>query len=78
VYIERKLQAIRQSGQRVWAEMGWLHHSFPGPCAIMSQGHPENRQALVIAKVEDGKIRRLDMCCMPPPDSAVGTGEFPR
>jgi hypothetical protein len=76
-YITAKLEAIRQSGSRVWAEMGWLDHSWPGPCVIMAQGDKENLIALVTAKVMDGKVERLDMCCVPAPGSAQRSGEYP-
>ena len=76
-YILPKLDAIRTSGATVWAEMGWLEREFPGPCVVMAQGDKESLLAVVLAKVEDGKITRLDMCAVPSPHSARRTGEYP-
>ena len=76
-YIVPKLDAIRNSGAAAWAEMGWLDREFPGPCVVMVQGDKNNLLAVVLAKVEDGKIKRLDLCGAPSPHSARRTGEYP-
>lgn len=76
-YIVPKLDAIRKSGARAWAEIGWLDKEFPGPCVVMAQGDKDNLLAVVLAKVEDGKIKRLDLCGAPSPHSARRTGEYP-
>lgn len=73
----RKLEAMRNSNAPVWAEMGWLDHEFPGPCVVMAQGDKENLAAVVLAKVECGKLRRLDLCGAPSPHTARRTGEYP-
>lgn len=76
-YIAPKLEAIRKSGGTAWAEMGWLDREFPGPCVVMSQDDKDNLLAVVLAKVEDGKIKRLDLCGAPSPHSARRSGEYP-
>jgi hypothetical protein len=76
-YIVPKLAAIRKSGAAAWAEMGWLDREFPGPCVVMAQGDKGNLIAVVLAKVEGGKITRLDLCGAPSPHSARRTGEYP-
>ena len=76
-YIAPKLEAIRKSSAAAWAEMGWLDREFPGPCVIMAQGEKDNLLAVVLAKVEGGKIKRLDLCGAPSPHSARRTGEYP-
>lgn len=76
-YIVPKLDAIQKSGGAAWAEMGWLDHEFPGPCVVMAQGDKDNLLAVVLAKVEDGKIQRLDLCGAPSPHAARRTGEYP-
>ncbi len=76
-YINEKLAAIRNSGSRVWAEMGWLDYGFPGPCVIVAQGSKDNLVALVLAKIRDDQLLRLDMCVVPPPSSARRSGEYP-
>jgi hypothetical protein len=74
-YIRPKLQAIRQSGSRVFAEMGTVSGQF---CLVMAQGSKDDVQATVLAKVAGDKIVSLAMCLVPHPDSAVRTGEYPR
>ena len=76
-YIVPKLETIRESGATVWAEMGSLNREFPGPCVVMAQGEKDNLMAVVLAKVEDGKVKRLDLCGAPSPHSARRTGEYP-
>jgi hypothetical protein len=77
-YIAPKLDAIRKSGTVVWAEMGWLDREIPGPCVVTAQGNKNNLLAVVLAKVERGKIARLDLCGAPSPHSARRTGEYPQ
>jgi hypothetical protein len=76
-YIVPKLDAIRKSGAAAWAEMGWLDREVPGPCVVMAQGHKDNLLAVVLAEVEGGEIRRLDLCGAPSPHSARRTGDYP-
>jgi hypothetical protein len=43
----------------------------------MAQNEKENLVAVVLAKVEDGKIKRFDLCGAPSPHSAKRTGDYP-
>lgn len=76
-YLVPKLDAIRKSGVMVWAEMGWLDSEFPGPCVVMAQSEKDNLIGVVLAKVGDGKIKRLDLCFVPGPHLARRTGGYP-
>ena len=76
-YIKPKLEVIKASGTKVWAEMAMLTHSFPGPCVVLAQGDKENLVALVLAKVKGERIERIDMCIVPTPQSAKRSGEYP-
>lgn len=76
-YIVPKLEAVRKSGAAVWAEMGWLAREMPGPCVVLAQGARDDLVAVVLAKVEGGKIQRLDLCGAPSPHSARRTGDYP-
>lgn len=76
-YIKPKLEAVKASGRRAWAEIGHLDREFPGPCVVLAQGERDNLVALVLAKVEAGKVKRLDLCGAPPPHSARRNGEYP-
>jgi hypothetical protein len=76
-YIIPKLETIRASGTKVWAEMAMLTDSFSGPCVVLAQGEKENLVALVLAKVKGDLIERIDMCIVPTPQSAKRSGEYP-
>jgi len=43
----------------------------------MVQGEKDNLMALILANVEDGKVKRLDLCGAPSPHSASRTSEYP-
>jgi hypothetical protein len=84
-YITGKLEAIAQGGADVFAEMGVIAHGpqgVPGmegrPCVLMAQGGRDEVKAVVMASVEDGVLRRLDMCMIVPrPENAIRSGEYP-
>ena len=76
-YINPKLEVVRASGTKVWAEMAMLTNSFPGPCVVLAQGDKENLVALVLAKVKGDQIERIDMCIVPTPQSAKRSGQYP-
>lgn len=58
-------------------EMGWLYREFPGPCLVLDQGDKGDLVALLLAEVEGGTMKRLDLCGAPSPDSARRMGEYP-
>lgn len=76
-YIGPKLDAIRASGSRVWAEMAELRGYAGGPCLVLAQGEQDKLSATLLMKILDGKIKRADMCFIPPPEAATRTGEYP-
>lgn len=76
-YIRPKLEAIKTSGNRVWAELGELQSYPGGACLVMAQGDKNNISATVLVEVVGSKIKRLDMCFVPSPQSARRTGEYP-
>jgi hypothetical protein len=76
-YIRPKLEAIKASGSRVWAELGELLTYPGGPCLFMAQGDKNNISATVLVEVIGSKIKRLDMCFVPSPQNARRTGEYP-
>jgi len=76
-YIEPKLVSIATSGTRAFAEIAELKTYPGGPCVVMAQGSKDNLLATVLAEVEGGNIKRLDMWLIPPPSAATRTGEYP-
>lgn len=77
-YMRPKLEAVKKSGSKVWAEMATLDQGFPGPCVVLAQDDKSNLVALVLAKVGESGIIRLDMCGAPSPHSARRTGDYPK
>ena len=77
-YITGKLAAIKQSGERVWAELGELQAWPGGPCLVIAQADKNTLVATLLVEVEGQKIKRADMCTVAPaPQSAKCTGEYP-
>ena len=82
-YITTKLQAVKDTGAKVWAEMGEieesiavLSHGCGDPCVFLAQGEKEKIAAVVLAEIKDGKIKRLDMC-VPELYRGKRSGEYP-
>lgn len=73
-YIEAKLIAINNSNASVFAEIGKINNQY---CVIMAQHNKQNRVGLILAEVENNKIKRFDFCIVPSPESAVGLNEYP-
>lgn len=76
-YIRPKLKAVRDSENKVWAEMAHLEQEIPGPCVVLAQNSKDNLLSLILGKVANGKLTRLDMCGAPSPNSAKRSGEYP-
>jgi hypothetical protein len=76
-YIRPKLKALRESGTKVWAEMAHLEQEIPGPCVVLAQKSKDALLSLVLGKVANGKLTRLDMCGAPSPWSAKRSGQYP-
>jgi len=77
-YIIPKLQTIRRSNATVYAEMGTVAaYGKNQPCVILAQNDKANLVALVLAKTHGSKLSRLDLCIVPPPQTAKRSGEYP-
>lgn len=76
-YMRGKLETIKRSGERVWAELGELQAWPGGLCLVIAQGDKDNLVATVLVEVERQKIKRCDMRIIPEPQSAKRTGEYP-
>ena len=76
-YIKPMLDSIKQSGNRVYAEIAYANAWGHDECAVTAEGDKENLSACVFAHVKDGKIRRIDVCGDPPPSATQRTGEYP-
>ncbi len=77
-YIRPKLQTIARSKATVYAEMGMVSaYGNRQPCVVLAQNERTNLVGLVLAKVKDNKLMRLDLCIVPPPQTAERSGEYP-
>ena len=78
-YIEPKLKTIARASATVYAEMGTVvANGRNQPCVILAQNEKTNLVGLALAKVEGNKLKRIDLCVVPPPESAERSGEYPR
>lgn len=75
-YIYPKFETIKRTNAPVFAEMG--NHSNSGPCVILAQDNPNNLQGLAFAKVENGQLKRIDLCIVPPAETAIRSGWYPK
>jgi hypothetical protein len=77
-YMLPKLQTIKSSGATVFAEMGMVSaYGNHQPCVILAQNSKDNLVGLVLARIAGDKLSHLDLCIVPPPQSAERSGEYP-
>ena len=77
-YIVLKLQTIASANANVYAEMGTVvAYGRTQPCVILAQDDKSKLVGLVLAEVEGYKLKRLDLCIVPPPETAERSGEYP-
>ena len=76
-YITPKLLAVKNSDNKVFAEMAWLGAVGDNPCVLIAQGKKDNLVATILVEVENNSIQRIDMCSVPTPESAIRTGVYP-
>lgn len=77
-YIRPKLKTVQQSNATVFAEMGKVSaYEKNKSCVILAQNDRGNLVGLVLAKTDGNKLKRLDLCIVPPPHAAERSGEYP-
>ena len=77
-YMTSKLQSISRANATVYAEMGNIAaYGSNQPCVILAQNDRTNLVAVVIAKVRENRLERLDLCVVPPPQAAERSAEYP-
>ncbi len=79
-YLEGKLDAVRRSGAKVLAELAEtrpypMYPNRPRPCVVVQQGG--KLAATVLFEVAGGRITKIDMCQIPPPETCRRLHEFP-
>jgi len=78
-YMTTKLQTIARTKATVFAEMGVVSaYGSKRPCVILAQNKKDNLVGLALAKVNEGKLKRLDLCIAPSPKTAERSGEYPK
>lgn len=82
-YLHSKFSSIKSAMQSqtmiVTAELA-LHPSMQNrPCIVLTQITSEGiRQVSVLIKIQERKIKRINVCFIPDPTEAKLTGEFPK
>lgn len=77
-YIEPKLETVARANATVYAEMGTIAaYGRTRPCVVLAQSDKTNLVGLVLSEFSDGKLKRLDLCIVPSPETAQRTGEYP-
>ena len=77
-YIHPKLKTIQLAKATIFAEMGTVAaYGMDQSCVILAQNDRDNLVGLVFAKTGGNKLKRLDICIVPPPQAAARSGEYP-
>lgn len=81
-HLNLKFEAIRESMQSevmaVSAEIATLPGMGDRFCIVITQVTSEViREAILLLKIQDQEISRIDICFIPNPSEAILTGEFP-
>ena len=77
-YISPKLTTIQHSNATVFAEIGTVSaYGRNQSCVILAQNDRANLVGLVLAKVDGERLKRIDLCIVPPPQTAKRSGEYP-
>ena len=76
-YMRNKLETIKTKGERVWAEIGHTHAFSAGYCVILAQGEETNLHATLLITMNESKIQKMAMCCVPSPYDCQRIGERP-
>ena len=76
-YIRGKLNSIKRTDSRVWAEIAYTDAFGAGPCVVLSQDTRDNLTATLLVKMTDGRISQMTMCAIPSPQECRRTGELP-
>lgn len=66
-YIQPKLDGIKSSNIKVYAEMGQMDAYGQRECVLIASESKDNLIATVYAHVENNKITRIDLCLIPDP-----------
>ena len=78
-FMNSKLETIANCRSTVFAEMGTIEAYFKQqPCIILAQDEKNNLIGTALAKVEGNKLKRIDLCIFPPPETAERSGEYPK
>lgn len=78
-YIRQKLKTIQMANAMIFAEMGTVSaYGKNQSCVILAQNDRGNLVGLVLAKTDGNKLKRLDLCIVPPPHAAERSGDYPK
>lgn len=77
-YKRRKLAATAGRADRPVAEMAYLPAMRNRACLVLFDNNTGQSLCTVLAMVKDARLSQIDLCLVPPPTTAVRTGEVPR
>ena len=76
-YLTGKMQTVKNTGSKVYAELGKIGKGFPGrDCVLMAQDVKKIVKAVVLFEVSGNTIKRIDLC-MPQLFDPEGSGIYP-
>lgn len=77
-YLRGKFHTLRDGRNPVFAELGHVDaYGEDQPCVVLAQGSRTELVAIALFKVAGDRITRIDLCAVPPPDSARRRGIYP-
>ena len=77
-YMRGKFQTIKKTNATVYAELGEIEAYGHKDCVIVAQNTKDNLVAIAFITVEENKVKKIDLCVVPPPSQAKRTGIYPR
>lgn len=75
-YLVGKMNTVKNTDSKVYAELGIAHHGKSRHCVLMAQGDKDKVAAIIIFKIKNNKISRYDMC-VPQLHEYERTGIYP-
>lgn len=73
-YIRAKLQTIKSANATVYAELAKFGEQ---DCLLIAQNTKENLIGTILITAGNDKIKTVDMCIIPTPDSVERSGIYP-
>ena len=77
-YLRGKFHTLRDGRDPVFAELAHVDaYGEDQPCVVLAQGSRTDLVAIALFQVAGDRITRIDLCAVPPPESARRSGIYP-